>query len=216
MTQILLTDNPSAILTAANILHRGGLVAFPTDTVYGVGAHGFQPAAIERLFQVKGRAHTKAIPLLIADEAQMHQVARMIPTRATTLIRQFWPGALTLVVWKSDLVPNELTGGGPTVAVRLPDHPVTRALIRAAGVPLATTSANRSGHPDSITAADVEHELGDTVDLILDGGTCPGGIPSTVVDLTVEPVVVLRVGPISEREIQAALEREGKEHESLG
>lgn len=208
MTHIISTDDPAAIPLAVDTLRRGGLVAFPTDTVYGVGAHGFLPAAIQRLYEVKGRPHTKAIPLLIADEPQMQQVARMVPPKATNLIRQFWPGALTLVVWKSDLLPAELTGSGPTVAVRLPDHPVARALIRATGVPLATTSANRSGHPDSITAADVERELGATVDLILDGGACPGGTPSTVVDLTVEPPAVLRAGPISEQDIRAVLERE--------
>jgi len=206
MAKIISTHHPTALLTAVDYLRQGGLVAFPTDTVYGLGVHGFQPAAIERLFAVKGRAHTKAIPLLIADEIQFAQVARAIPARAGHLIRRFWPGALTLVVWKSDQVPDVLTAGGPTIAVRLPDHPVTRALIRGVGVPLATTSANRSGHPDSITAADVARQLGRSIDLILDGGPCPGGIASTVVDLTTEPPAILRVGPIAEQEIRAALE----------
>lgn len=197
-TEILPADVPDNIQRAANILENGGLVAFPTDTVYGVAAHGFQPAAIERLFEAKERPRTKAIALLVADAGDLSRVTRRVPEAAWRLAERFWPGALTLIVPRADDVPPILTGGGDSVAVRMPDHPVALSVIAAAGAPLATTSANLSGGPDPVTAGDVLRDLGGRIDLILDGGACPGGVPSTVLDLTTEPPMIRREGPIDQ------------------
>jgi len=201
-TLILSADHPQAIEEAVSVLKRGGLVAFPTDTVYGVGAPAFDPQAVTRLYEVKERPRSKAIPLLLADGADLPSVAEPIPPLAERLAERFWPGPLTLVLPRRAVVPDVVTAGGDTVAVRVPDHPVARALIAAAGMPLATTSANRSGEPSPVTAEEVMAQLGGRIDLILDGGRCPGGVPSTVLDLTVSPPAVLRPGPVSDRDIE--------------
>ncbi|GAB4400438.1 MAG: hypothetical protein Kow00123_08380 [Anaerolineales bacterium] len=185
-----------ALDRAAQVLREGGLVAFPTDTVYGVGALVFREDAVERLFTAKIRDRSKAIPVLLANVRDLHRIAKRVPPAAWQLAGAFWPGALSLIVEKSAHVPDVVTAGGPTVAVRVPDHPLALALIERAGSPLATTSANLSGQPDSVTADEVEAALGDAVDLILDGGPCPGGVPSTVLDLTVTPPRIVRAGPI--------------------
>ena len=202
---VLSADSDEALARAVEVLARGGLVAFPTDTVYGVGAHGLDPQAILRLYYAKQRPRSKPIALLIADEEQLNHVVQAVPPKAARLAARFWPGPLTLVFPKHARVPDVLTAGGDAVAVRMPDHPVTLRLIRMLGAPLAASSANRSGHPDPVTAEEVVRELGEEVDLVLDGGRCPGGVPSTVVDLTVDPPVVLRVGPISEEDIARVL-----------
>lgn len=188
-----LADN---IQLAADILQDGGLVAFPTDTVYGVAAHGFLPEAIERLYEAKERPRTKPIALLVAEAGDLYRVARHVPESAEKLAKHLWPGALSLIVLRAGDLPPVLTAGGDTVAVRMPDHPIARCIITAAGAPLATTSANLSGGSDPITAGDVLSDLGGRIDLILDGGPCPGGTPSTVLDLTTEPPVIRRQGPI--------------------
>lgn len=185
-----------ALDKAAQTLHAGGLVAFPTDTVYGVGALVFREDAVERLFTAKIRDPNKAIPVLIANVRDLNRIAKRVPPAAWQLAGAFWPGALSLVLEKSALVPDAVTAGGPTVAVRVPDHPLALALIERAGSPLATTSANLSGQPSSVTADEVEAALGDSVDLILDGGPCPGGTASTVLDLTVVPPRIVRPGPV--------------------
>jgi L-threonylcarbamoyladenylate synthase len=197
-TRVVPADAPDSIQAAADILKAGGLVAFPTDTVYGVAAHGFLSEAVKRLYEAKERPYTKAIALLVADPGDLQRVARQVPKSARPLAERFWPGALTLIVPRADDLPAILTAGGDTVAIRMPDHPIALAVIEAAGAPLATTSANLSGSPDPpITAADVLRDLGGRIELILDGGTCPGGVPSTVLDLTTEPAVIRREGPIS-------------------
>lgn len=196
-TQTVPADAPDNIQRAANALEVGGLVAYPTDTVYGVAAHGFLPEAITRLYEAKKRPRTKAIALLVSDAGDLHRVARHVPRSARQLAEHFWPGALTLIVPRAEDLPPILTGGGGTVAVRMPDHPFALRLIATAGAPLATTSANLSGSADPITAGDVLRDLGGRIDLILDGGACPGGTPSTVLDLTTDPLVIRRVGPIS-------------------
>lgn len=195
-TRVLSADAPDSIQHAAEVLKAGGLVAFPTDTVYGVAAHGFLPEAIARLYAVKQRPHTKAIALLLADAGDLQRVARDVPGVAQQLANRFWPGALTLIVPCAEDLPPVLTAGGDTVAVRMPDHPVALAVIAAAGAPLATTSANLSGGSDPVTADDVVRDLGGRIELILDGGACPGGTPSTVLDLTTTPPTVRRAGPI--------------------
>jgi len=183
-------------------------VAFPTDTVYGVGAHGFSSEAIERLYIAKERPREKAIPLLIARREDLFLVSRDVPEIAWRLIERFWPGGLTLVLPKAPGLPDVLCVSGDSVAVRMPDHPIALALIEAAGVPLATTSANISSHPSPVMAEEVQQELGGRIELILDGGRCPGGMPSTVLDLTTEPPTILRLGPVSREEIEGLLSGE--------
>lgn len=187
---------------AVEVLRQGGLVAFPTDTVYGVGAQAFDAQAVRRLYQAKERPGDRAIPLLLADVADLPAVVETVPPLAGRLAARFWPGPLTLVLRKRPVVPDVVTAGGDSVAVRVPDHPVARGLIAALGTPLAATSANRSGQPDPVTAEEVLTQLGGHIDLILDGGPCPGGVPSTVLDLTVSPPAVLRPGPVSAEEIE--------------
>lgn len=206
-TKLAPASAPDNVQLAADILKAGGLVAFPTDTVYGVAAHGFLPEAIQRLYMAKERPHTKAIALLLADAGDLHRIARNIPEGTLLLAERFWPGALTLIVPRADNLPPILTAGGDTVAVRMPDHPVALSVIATAGAPLATTSANLSGGPDPITAGDVMRDLGGRIELILDGGACPGGVPSTVLDLTTEPPVIRRVGPISREMLERTIAR---------
>jgi L-threonylcarbamoyladenylate synthase len=182
---------------AANLLLGGDLVAFPTDTVYGVGAHAWQPEAVARLYAAKLRAREKAIPVLIADPGDLNLVALDPPPVALRLARAFWPGPLTLVLPRQCMISDEITAGGETVAVRVPDHPVARALIRAVGAPLATTSANLSGEPDCLVASQVAAQLAGRIAMILDGGRCPGGVPSTVASIDSDDIVILRPGPIS-------------------
>ncbi len=172
------------LAAAVALLRAGELVAFPTDTVYGVGAVCWNEAAVARLYTAKLRSLDKAIPILLADPADLTLVADHLPPVGMKLAEAFWPGPLTLVVPKAAVVPAEVTAGGDTVAVRIPDHELTRALIRAAGAPLATTSANLSGGPSPVTVEEVRAQLEGRVALILDGGPCPGGAASTVVDVT--------------------------------
>jgi L-threonylcarbamoyladenylate synthase len=207
----VLPAGKEAIAVAARVLAEGGLVAFPTDTVYGVGAHAFQPDAVERIYTAKIRPRAKAIPILLARADDLPLVAEGITETAWLLAERFWPGGLTLVFPKKASVPEVVSAGGPTVAVRVPDHPVFLALIAALGAPLAGTSANLSGRVSLVTAREVEAELGGRIELILDGGRCPGGIPSTVLDLTTDPPTVLRAGAIAVEEIKTALAEKGIE-----
>lgn len=205
-TQIIATADPKAIKMAVQLLKAGGLVAFPTDTVYGVGAYAFLPQAVERIYHVKGRPLNRPIPLLLDSAESLPQVARDIGPEAWLLTKKFWPGALTLVLHRKPVVPDIVTAGGPTVALRVPDHAFTLRLIRAVGAPLATTSANLTGHPDPQIAQDVVDYLEGRIDLVLDGGRCPGGIPSTLIDLTRTPPLVLRPGAVSRKELEEELD----------
>jgi len=202
-TRVLSADAEEAMIQAAQVLATGGLVAFPTDTVYGVGAHAFDADAIERLYVAKERPRTMAIPILLASVTDLPLAAREVPPVAQRLAEGFWPGALTIVLPRQLALPLGLTAGKDSVAVRVPDHPVTRALIAALGAPLAATSANISGQPSPITADEVTAQLGGRVNLILDGGPCPGGVPSTLLDLTCEPPCLLRAGPVTDRTLRA-------------
>lgn len=195
-TRVVPANSPASIHLAAEILNAGGLVAFPTDTVYGVAAHCLLPEAIHRLYQAKQRPYRNPIALLVAEAGDLRRVARDVPDSAWLLAERFWPGALTLIVPRAEDLPAILTAGGETVAVRMPDHAVALGIIEAAGAPLATSSANLSGSPDPITAEDVLRDLAGHIDLVLDGGACPGGVPSTVLDLTTTPPVIRREGPI--------------------
>ena len=202
-TELLSAQDPNALLQALAVLRSGGLVAFPTDTVYGVGALVFDGAAVERIYAAKGRPVEKAIPVLLADPADLAKVTLQVPDTAGRLAARFWPGALTLVVPKHPCLP-ELVSATATVGVRVPDHAVARGLLRAAG-PLAVTSANLSGQASPSTAQEVFTQLGGRIALILDGGKTPGGTPSTVVDCSGSEPHVLREGPIAEAEIRAVL-----------
>lgn len=204
-TRVISADRPGALAQAVAVLRAGGLVAFPTDTVYGVGAHAYLPAAVARLYTAKVRPEGKAIPLLLGDAADIERVSRDLPPLTQRLMDAFWPGALTLVVPRNPELPDIVTAGGPTVAVRLPDHPVPRALARALGASLAATSANLSGQAEASSAADVLAQLDGRIDLLLDGGRCPGGVPSTVVDLTAQPPAILRQGALDPGLLQRLL-----------
>ncbi|HAL15247.1 MAG TPA: threonylcarbamoyl-AMP synthase [Anaerolineaceae bacterium] len=202
-TAILPTTDPQSIPVALQVLQNGGLVAFPTDTVYGLAADPFNPAAIERLYAAKERDMSKAIAVLVGAVEQLAQITPGLSTQAEALAARFWPGALTLVVSRRAELPAQLSAL-PTIGVRMPDHSFALNLLQASG-PLATTSANRSGADNPLTAADVLDQLGGRIELVLDGGTCPGGVPSTVVDCTISDVRVLREGAISVEAIRAVL-----------
>ncbi len=193
-TRLVPVEDPSWMERALAALRSGGLVAFPTDTVYGVGAPAFDADSIIRIYQAKGRSAEKSIPILVAGWEDVGAVAS--PNRsAEELASAFWPGPLTLVMHRNPEVPQAI-GPGDTVGVRSPDHPVALELLRSAG-PLATSSANRSGDVSPRTTAEVVGSLGGRIAVILDGGECPGGRPSTVVDCSGPEPVLLRQGPIS-------------------
>ena len=197
--------SPGPIATAAAALHRGWLVAFPTETVYGLGANALDAAAVRGIFAAKGRPATNPVIVHVADEAMVRLVAADWPPVAAALARAFWPGPLTLVVPRAADVPDVVTGGGPTVAVRWPTHPVAQALIRAAAVPVAAPSANRSTELSPTQAEHVLASLNGRIDVILDGGPTANGIESTVVDVTTSPPTVLRPGPISVEQLEAVV-----------
>jgi len=194
-TVLLPASNPEALPRALQLLRDGGLVAFPTDTVYGLGASLQNPASIARLYQVKDREISKAIPVLLGNSADLELVAQGVSEIARRLAERFWPGPLTMVVSRRPDLP-EMLSPGPTIGARMPDHPLALDLLRQAG-PLAVTSANLSGGASAVTALEVLVQLGGRIPLILDGGRCPGGSPSTVVDCTGPGPVILRQGPIS-------------------
>lgn len=189
--------NADQIDFAAQLLRQHQLVAFPTDTVYGLGTLAFDGSTAQKLYLAKERPPEKAIPILMADIGDLDQVAINVPPIAYRLMETFWPGALTLVVPKQPTVPLEVSVT-PTVAVRIPDLDLARALMRLTG-PLAVTSANRSTGPNPRTAAEVQAQLGGRIDAILDGGTTPGGVPSTVLDCTQPIPVILREGAWADR-----------------
>jgi L-threonylcarbamoyladenylate synthase len=186
-----------AVRLAAEALARGEVIAFPTDTVYGVAANATDPEAVQRLFAAKGRSADKPLPILLADREDLERLALPLSEAGRNLVH-LWPGPLTVVV---SLRPGtgicpEVTAGLDTVGVRVPDHKLARAVLRAARFPVAVTSANLSGEREALDAREVAEALGEGVDLILDGGACTGGVPSTVVDVTMTPPAILREGAI--------------------
>jgi len=198
-----LSASPEAIARAVEILKAGGVVAFPTDTVYGLGALAFDVKAIERLYDIKDRAQTKAIAILIASAGDLALIATQPRAEALRLAERFWPGPLTIVVPRNPKLPEALSHNW-TIGVRVPDHAVAQQLLAAAG-PMGVTSANLSGQPNTVTAEQVLAQLDGRIDQLIDGGQTPGDTPSTVVDMTRAAPRVLRVGPVSEAEITAAL-----------
>lgn len=196
---------PDQLDRAVELLRRGGLVAIPTETVYGLAADGTNPAAAARIFEAKGRPQDNPLILHLLSVDWLPRCCGEIPPAARTLAGRFWPGSLTLVLPKGNHVPDVVTGGLDTVAVRCPDHPVARALIEAAGVPLAAPSANRSGRPSPTTAAHVLEDMAGRIDAVLDGGSCTVGVESTILDLTVSPPRLLRPGGVPLEELRAVI-----------
>jgi len=200
-TTILPIDHPKAVKRALVLLNKGALVAFPTDTVYGLGASAFNGRAIEEIYIAKNRPLEKSIPILIGDINDLEQVAVDVPEIALKLAERFWPGPLTLVIPKRASLPRQVSSTS-TVGVRMPDHPFTLNLLRLAG-PMAVSSANLSGQSNPTTAEQVKNQLSGRLSLILDGGRTPGGISSTVIDCLGAELVILREGPLSMDQILA-------------
>jgi L-threonylcarbamoyladenylate synthase len=195
----------SLVQRAIDLLSRGGLVAFPTETVYGLGADARRSSAVQKIFQAKGRPSTNPLIVHIADKQSARRFATVWPNHADTLADAFWPGPLTLVLPKRNLIVSDATAGRPTVALRAPNHPLALELLRAYDGPIAAPSANRSNHLSPTTAEHVRQELGDAVDLILDGGPCQVGIESTVLDLSGDRPAILRPGSITREQIESLI-----------
>jgi L-threonylcarbamoyladenylate synthase len=193
------------IKEAASVLKKGGIVAFPTDTVYGLGAMSNNSAAVRSIFKVKQRPLTQPLPLLLGNISQADEAAIHIPDIARRLMNAFWPGALTIILKRAAWIPSIITAGGNTIAVRVPDYALTVALIKSIDVPLVGTSANLCGWPSPKTASEVKTQLGGLVDYILDGGTTPLGKESTIVDATVEPLRLVREGAILRGELEKVI-----------
>jgi L-threonylcarbamoyladenylate synthase len=189
---------------AIEILKAGGIVAFPTDTVYGLGGDAFNGEVAERIYIVKQRPRSLPLPLLLAGLTQVAAVASSVPDMARFLMKRFWPGGLTLVLPKGDSIPEIISAGSGKVAIRIPNHIIPLTLIDGLGAPIIGTSANISHKPSPMTAREVEQQLGSQIDLIVDMGRCHGGLESTVVDVTGETPVILRQGIIPEDEINKA------------
>ncbi len=200
----------SDILKAVSVLRAGGLVALPTETVYGLGADARNPDALRKIFLAKGRPFDHPLIVHLANVAQLSEWAREIPEKALILAKHFWPGPLTLILKKSNTINDIVTGSQDTIGLRIPNHPVALALLEAFGNGIAAPSANRFGRISPTTAKAVREELGDRVDLILEGGQCEVGLESTIVDMTHEHPVILRPGMISQTQIENVL------HESCG
>ncbi|MFI6661214.1 L-threonylcarbamoyladenylate synthase [Streptomyces sp. NPDC050523] len=200
-----MTVTTSDIEKAAEVLHAGGLVALPTETVYGLGANAEDPAAVARIFQVKGRPPSHPLIVHIGDAKQLDDWVEEVPGTARLLAEHFWPGPLTLVLRRGRRVPLEATGGLETVAMRVPDHPVAHALLSAFGGGVTAPSANRFGSVSPTTADHVRAELGDAVEFVLDGGACTVGVESTIVDATGEIPSILRPGGVTREDLEALL-----------
>ena len=202
-TEIVPADHHESIPRALEVLQKGGLAAFPTDTVYGLGALAFDGKAVESIYLAKDRPIEKAIPILIGDIADLEKVSNDITDVVRRLTSQFWPGPLTIIIPKKPTLPESVSATD-TVGVRIPDHPVARALLRSTG-PMAVTSANISGQPSPSDAQEVFEQLNGRIELIIDGGKTSGGVPSTLVDCTSDEIRVLREGPISLEQILSAI-----------
>ena len=186
--------HPDQVEEAAAILRRGGLLAIPTETVYGLGADGLNPEAVRRIFEAKGRPQDNPLILHIPSADWLERYCEEVPHAAYLLAERFWPGPLTMILKRKPVVPDVTTGGLDTVGMRCPDHPVTLAILREADLPVAAPSANTSGRPSCTNAADVKEDMWGKIEGIMDGGPCAVGVESTIVDLTVDPPQLLRPG----------------------
>jgi len=192
----------SKIKEAASIIKKGGLVAFPTETVYGLGANGLDKKAVKKIFIVKKRPQDNPLILHISEIKQIYSLVNEIPNNAKKLVKQFWPGPLTIIFKKTKIVPDIVTCGLDAVAIRMPDNKIALELIKHAGVPIAAPSANISGRPSPTNAKHVADDLTGSIDMLIDGGTVNIGIESTVIDLTQNPPVILRPGKITQKQIE--------------
>jgi L-threonylcarbamoyladenylate synthase len=199
-----MSDN-QAIHRAAEIIKKGGIVAFPTETVYGLGADAFNPLAVARIFEVKRRPYFDPLIVHVAHPADVKKLVKEIPSNAKKLTESFWPGPLTVVLLKDENIPDIVTAGLPTVAIRMPNHPMALSLIKESKCPIAAPSANPFGYLSPTTAEHVQEQLGDQVDLILDGGPCPVGVESTIVSFLEERPRLLRPGGVSLEEIESVI-----------
>ena len=204
-TLLLSAAAPETPQIAADIIKKGGLVAIPTETVYGLGANGLDEQAVIKIFQAKGRPQDNPLILHVAEPAEMEKFCHDIPKSAYLLAEKFWPGPLTMVLPARDIVPRRTTAGLDTVAVRCPDNDTTRQIIRLSGVPIAAPSANISGKPSTTTAQHVFHDHNGKIDAIVDGGPCRVGVESTIVDLTDERPRLLRPGGITPEQLMEVL-----------
>jgi L-threonylcarbamoyladenylate synthase len=205
----------SKIKEAANTIKNGGLVAFPTETVYGLGANGLDKKATKKIFLVKGRPQDNPLILHISEIKQLHSLVNEIPNNAKKLIKQFWPGPLTIIFKKTKIVPDIVTCGLDTVAIRMPDNKIALELIKYAGVPIAAPSANISGRPSPTNAKHVIEDLTGSIDMLIDGGSVNIGIESTVIDLTQNPPVILRPGKITQKQIEKIIGKLQEEKEEF-
>ena len=190
---------------AGRIIRKGGLVAFPTETVYGLGGDALNPESSKKIYAAKGRPSDNPLIVHIADKQDLYRIVREVPEKAKKLMEAFWPGPLTMIFYKNELVPQATTGGLDTVAVRMPSDRIAAAFIRAAGGFVAAPSANVSGRPSTTTAAHVEEDLSGRIEMILDGGQAVIGLESTIVDMSVEPPVILRPGAVTEEMMEAVI-----------
>lgn len=208
-TRVLRVDaaqpEPEALTLAAELIRQGDVVAFPTETVYGLGANAMDPAAVAKIFAAKGRPSDNPLIVHVADREQLGDVVSAVPPAAEQLMAKFWPGAITFVLHKRAGLPDAVTCGLETVGVRMPSHPVALALIRTAGVPIAAPSANKSGRPSPTVAEHVREDLDGRIPLLLDGGETGVGLESTVIDMTVDPPVLLRPGGVTVEQICAEI-----------
>lgn len=192
----------TSISRAVEILGGGGVIALPTDTLYGISANALDADAASKVFSVKGREERSPLPIFVSDPDDLFRYGRDIPVKAVRLAEAFWPGKLTIVIGKSDRIPDVVSGGLDTVGLRVPDHPAPREIVAQLGAPITATSANVSGRPALTAAEDVVAELGSRLDLVLDGGSLAPSLPSTVIDLTADPPRILREGALSAADIQ--------------
>lgn len=199
--------DPGVLDEARRCLLTGGIIAFPTESFYGLGVLASSAAAIERLFAMKRRPDDQPVPVVVADHRHVAMVIETIPPLATLLMSRFWPGPLTLVMSARSTVPKRLTGGTGRLGVRQPGLPLPALVAAAVGGPITATSANRSGAPPATTAATVRAAFGEEIDLVLDGGATPGGLPSTVLDVTRDPPRLVRAGRITEEQLLAVCSR---------
>ena len=190
---------------AGRIIRKGGLVAFPTETVYGLGGDALNPESSKKIYAATGRPSDNPLIVHIADKRDLYRIVREVPEKAKKLMEAFWPGPLTMIFYKNELVPQATTGGLDTVAVRMPSDRIAAAFIRAAGGFVAAPSANVSGRPSTTTAAHVEEDLSGRIEMILDGGQAVIGLESTIVDMSVEPPVILRPGAVTKEMMEAVI-----------
>ncbi len=205
MNTVLLSTDDENLVAAGRVLKDGGIVAFPTDTVYGLGAVYRDEKAVAKIFEAKGRDEGKPLSILVSNIDQVNLLADFgsgeMSEKAVRLMKKYWPGALTLIFKKKPGIPDNVTAGGETIGIRMPDLDTTLKIIEAAGLPLAAPSANTSGKRSSVTAEDVAEDLNGKIDMIIDGGACKVGLASTVVDMTGERPKILREGVITQEMI---------------